>query len=997
MAQADPTTVAFIAQREGFTPSAYPDGNHYSIGYGTYATPQEIASGAPITQTDAQARLATEADKAAAYVDSLNPNLAPNQRTALISAAYNLGSFGTGLTSAIRSGDAPSIATHLAQYVQAENPADAAGVANRRAAEVAYFNGTGTAAVPQAPVATPPIPQLRPAPDVLNDTLRFPGATPSPNLRPGTTAPPTVPSAQLPAPASGSWLSTLTPAARDQLQNLVQNEGAAAWTVPGAVTGANVLVQGLDNPAQSPTQDPTPWFSASAQGTLPSGYVAPSTTPAIGAFGSSGLTPSALATAAGTPFNSTATGAYAGSFVPDFTAPTAQTNATASGVLPDGTQPVFSGFGSLQPPSTTAPTTASAPTPSAPLPAPATSWLPQSLQGGAFVPQGPQQPAPAWQGPLTPGPAPAWQGPIPSTPWQGPTTGGPAPAWQGPVTGGPAPAPVPAPESVLTSGGASPLHTVTENSTVPPGPFGIDALVRAAISGDASALARATAVTTFQAGLVGAANATTQITAYLTALQQNSPGAVRAIQTALQANPSLANSLGGPLGDALKPMLPVAFAALPPGQVPLPNLAPGANPGVGTLVPSSSAPGFSGFPSTPSTPLSNAAGSTPQSAYLWDQSSSSDNTGTPTGWTGAGSTAQPVQQVSGSSGQVNLGVNSGYNAPAAPAYQVPQAPAASVSGFSAPQQYYTPQAPAVPTSSFGSNTNYLLGASGGSLTSPLGWSATGATAAPSGWGVGSGAVAATAAPKAAVAPVPQNRTSVQAQVTAPKATPLPAPAAASSSGSFPDVPSGGTLLGQYDAGAGGATYNTTLYSSGGQVYDSYVDDNGDSHDGSLANAGYQAPDYTVDQYSANTYTGDTYSGSSDSSDSSSASADTGGGGTILCGYFRDKGMLSRRLWAADMRFSRMLPGFVREGYLALARPIVARMSAGDTRLERLMWPITREWAQFAAKRVRATARGSTRGALIHVVLGGLSALVGLSLKVRARTLRSVVLPEVTLD
>lgn len=173
MTQVSQSTIDFIADREGFTPTAYKDGNHYSIGYGTYATAAEVASGAPISQADAKARLGTEAQKAQDYVDNtFHPpgGLNPNQNTSLVSMMYNTGSAGPTLIAAVNSGDTARAQAAMNLYHTAENPADAAGVTNRRNIESANYgapvppgsvggpgaSATGTALAGGTPLAPTP-------------------------------------------------------------------------------------------------------------------------------------------------------------------------------------------------------------------------------------------------------------------------------------------------------------------------------------------------------------------------------------------------------------------------------------------------------------------------------------------------------------------------------------------------------------------------------------------------------------------------------------------------------------------------------------------------------------------------------------------------------------------------------------------------------------------------------------------------------------------------
>lgn len=156
---ATPDLVDFTEGQEGFTPTAQPDGSQSSIGFGTKATPAEMA-GQPISRADAAARLQQELGTADSYVSSLPgaDKLNPNQREALDDAAYNLGSFQPGLTGAIASGDLADVPAHLAQYTGSWSPANQSGLQNRRNAEIALWNTpAGNGAAP-APVPAPGAP-----------------------------------------------------------------------------------------------------------------------------------------------------------------------------------------------------------------------------------------------------------------------------------------------------------------------------------------------------------------------------------------------------------------------------------------------------------------------------------------------------------------------------------------------------------------------------------------------------------------------------------------------------------------------------------------------------------------------------------------------------------------------------------------------------------------------------------------------------------------------
>lgn len=143
--------------------------------------------------------------------------------------------------------------------------------------------------------------------------------------------------------------------------------------------------------------------------------------------------------------------------------------------------------------------------------------------------------------------------------------------------------------------GMTPLtnFTVQEPSDVFAGPYGADAAVRAAIAGDAGGFNAAikslmdaatnAAMPKWLGGQgLGQDAVVQQLQGYFDALQAQSPGAIRAMQTAYNTNPALQAAIP----DALQPLVQGAFAALPPmtgGKVDMPNLRP--NDGSGATLP----------------------------------------------------------------------------------------------------------------------------------------------------------------------------------------------------------------------------------------------------------------------------------------------------------------------------------------------------------------------------------------------------------------------------
>lgn len=128
--------IGAIKNTEGYRAKAYWDVNHYSIGYGTRAnSPDEV-----IDQAEATRRFNSKIDSAAKFVDSVNPNLDPGTRAALISLTHNAGEgWGTsGLGDKIRAGDVQGAKENFLQYNKAGGETNE-GLVMRRAREAAWF------------------------------------------------------------------------------------------------------------------------------------------------------------------------------------------------------------------------------------------------------------------------------------------------------------------------------------------------------------------------------------------------------------------------------------------------------------------------------------------------------------------------------------------------------------------------------------------------------------------------------------------------------------------------------------------------------------------------------------------------------------------------------------------------------------------------------------------------------------------------------------------
>lgn len=164
-----PFALNFIKKLEGYTPKPKWDFKQFSTGYGTRWEP-----GQPLgTRADHEAALAGEAGKVGSWLDqNAKAPMTENQRAALISAGFNLGTGEKGLgrlLGDIQSGNWDSIARRLPSFNKAGGQVNE-GLINRRAAEVEMLTGRkptqqelmasgyigGTAATPSAGPAPMP-------------------------------------------------------------------------------------------------------------------------------------------------------------------------------------------------------------------------------------------------------------------------------------------------------------------------------------------------------------------------------------------------------------------------------------------------------------------------------------------------------------------------------------------------------------------------------------------------------------------------------------------------------------------------------------------------------------------------------------------------------------------------------------------------------------------------------------------------------------------------
>jgi GH24 family phage-related lysozyme (muramidase) len=149
-----PAVVTAVKQFEGCSPRAFWDYRQYSIGYGTRAvSPHETID----CETEAEQRLIIELGQAQTQVDALGAPLTAAQRAALTSLTFNAGAswMQSGLGEAVRAGNWIRARGIFLQYVRA-NGEVLEGLARRRRAEAAWFEGELIAAVAeQAPAGEP--------------------------------------------------------------------------------------------------------------------------------------------------------------------------------------------------------------------------------------------------------------------------------------------------------------------------------------------------------------------------------------------------------------------------------------------------------------------------------------------------------------------------------------------------------------------------------------------------------------------------------------------------------------------------------------------------------------------------------------------------------------------------------------------------------------------------------------------------------------------------
>lgn len=128
--------LALIKAEEGFAPKAKWDYRQYSGGYGSRAAPGEV-----FTPAKAESYLRRDAAPVIDWVNRLVPNATPQQRAALVSFGYNLGTDDLDkLRTDIQAGDWGRVATRMRSFNRAGGEV-LPGLVSRRAREAALIGG----------------------------------------------------------------------------------------------------------------------------------------------------------------------------------------------------------------------------------------------------------------------------------------------------------------------------------------------------------------------------------------------------------------------------------------------------------------------------------------------------------------------------------------------------------------------------------------------------------------------------------------------------------------------------------------------------------------------------------------------------------------------------------------------------------------------------------------------------------------------------------------
>lgn len=211
----DPQYIDQIKGFEGYSPAAAWDYKQSSSGYGTKAQPGD--ENIPPDQLKAvhEQRLNDEIAKAAAHVDSINPDLPPGARAALISLTYNAGPgwAKAGLGDLVRAGDLQGAQQRILEYNKAGGKV-LPGLVDRRAKEASWFEPQSNQ-LPQTASSAPQTPVQAPM-----GILRQPTAAPQPRPQQTAQASPVAPQAAplAPAPQAPPIFAQAAPQAAPQQQ-----------------------------------------------------------------------------------------------------------------------------------------------------------------------------------------------------------------------------------------------------------------------------------------------------------------------------------------------------------------------------------------------------------------------------------------------------------------------------------------------------------------------------------------------------------------------------------------------------------------------------------------------------------------------------------------------------------------------------------------------------------------------------------------------------------
>ena len=155
----DPQYVDAIKGFEGYSPKASWDYKQNSSGYGTKAQPGDENIPPDQLQAIHEQRFQDEITKAAAHVDSVNPDLPPGAKAALVSLTYNAGPgwSKSGLGDLVRKGDLEGAQAKILEYNKAGGEVNP-GLVARRQKEAAWFTAPAqnAPASPASPPSAPP-------------------------------------------------------------------------------------------------------------------------------------------------------------------------------------------------------------------------------------------------------------------------------------------------------------------------------------------------------------------------------------------------------------------------------------------------------------------------------------------------------------------------------------------------------------------------------------------------------------------------------------------------------------------------------------------------------------------------------------------------------------------------------------------------------------------------------------------------------------------------